>query len=72
MKGSVTLHANGISVTNLQMISILCLGLKQGDIVEITVEGEDEQRVFHRLKQLFETHFDFPAEQEEDNHDTQG
>ncbi len=66
---TVTLHANETTVGGLHMMNLLCLGLKQGDQVDIEAEGPDEQQALCRLKELFETHFDFPPEEEtEDDH----
>ncbi|MDA3835933.1 MAG: HPr family phosphocarrier protein [Spirochaetales bacterium] len=41
-------------------ISIISLGLIQGDTVYITIEGPEEEAICSRLAGLFEKEFDFP------------
>ena len=42
------------------LLSLVSLGLHEGDVVRIRVEGEDEEAVCRHFVELFETHFDFP------------
>lgn len=56
----ISLSANGFTVTSMNMMNLLSLGLKQDDTVEITVDGEGEQQVLAQAIALFETRFDFP------------
>jgi len=56
----ITLKANGFTVTQVNMMNLLSLGLKEGDKVEITVEGEAEKQVLAQLTALLETRFEFP------------
>lgn len=43
------------------LLSLVSLGLQEGSVVRIRVEGEDEEEICNRFVDLFETHFDFPA-----------
>jgi len=53
---------NGRSQTEVDSImSIIALGLCEGDSVSIEVEGPNEAEKAEELVELFETHFDFPA-----------
>ncbi len=61
LPGEIILHANDITVTPVTIINLLALGLKQGDQVDIMIQGTDNDQVLKRLVELFETHFDFPA-----------
>ena len=42
------------------IMSIIALGLCQGDTVTIQVDGPNETEMADELVTLFETHFDFP------------
>ena len=55
------LVSNGSGEADLRSIfGLMALGLLPGDRVTIRVEGPDEAGQAARLKELFETHFDFP------------
>ena len=41
------------------MLGLMSLGLAKGVDIVIEVEGPDEESMAIRLKELFETHFDF-------------
>ena len=51
--GSTQLEADSI-------MSVIALGLCQGDTVTIQVDGPNEAEMADELATLFETHFDFP------------
>ena len=51
--GSTELEADSI-------MSVIALGLCQGDTVSIKVDGPNEATMAEELVTLFETHFDFP------------
>ena len=53
-------HANGMTANPHAILSLISLGLTKGQIVTITVSGQDEEAVAARLVALFETIFDFP------------
>jgi phosphotransferase system HPr (HPr) family protein len=44
------------------MLGLMSLGLAKGVEIVIEVEGPDEEMMANRLKELFETHFDFVRE----------
>ena len=44
------------------MLGLMSLGLAKGTPIRIEVEGPDEESMAQRLKELFETHFDFPRD----------
>lgn len=41
------------------MLGLMSLGLAKGTAITIEVDGPDEQAMAAKLKELFETHFDF-------------
>ncbi|QHI69512.1 HPr family phosphocarrier protein [Tichowtungia aerotolerans] len=41
-------------------LDLMMLGLSQGTLVNIQVEGPDEEQVADQFRELFETEFDFP------------
>ena len=43
------------------LLSLVSLGLQEGAVVRVRVEGDDEEAVCDRFVALMETHFDFPA-----------
>ena len=42
------------------IISLIALGLAEGDEVTIRATGPDEKKASQRMAELFGTHFDFP------------
>lgn len=44
------------------MLGLMSLGLAKGVAIVIEVDGPDEAEMAERLKELFETHFDFVRE----------
>lgn len=59
-EGRVRLETDSTKVEADSIMSIIALGLCQGDSVRIRVEGPDEGKMADDLVALFETHFDFP------------
>lgn len=58
--GAITV-ASDLNETNLRSVmSLMTLGLREGDCVTIRVNGPDAADMCRRLADLFETHFDFP------------
>jgi len=41
------------------MLGLMSLGLAKGAVITIEVDGPDEAMMAGKLKELFETHFDF-------------
>jgi phosphotransferase system HPr (HPr) family protein len=58
--GKIILHAKHMETVLKTAIDLLSLGLLQGDTVDIEVRGPHAQSMCARLKDLFETKFDFP------------
>jgi len=42
------------------LLSLVSLGLQEGSVVRVRVEGENEEAVCNQFVALMETHFDFP------------
>lgn len=59
VKSQVTFGKGGKSVSAKNVLSLLSLGIKEGDKVNVTVEGEDEDAAVRQLEELLRTH---PAE----------
>ena len=57
---TLTVEAKGEIAELNSMLSLLGLGLAQGDIVTMVAEGEDEHEACEVIASLFEYHFDFP------------
>jgi len=58
--GSIQLSAHGMSINLSGVMGLIALGLQQGDTVEITVLGPDEDVVCDQAVALLEKKFDFP------------
>ncbi len=50
----VILNVNGKSAEATKLMAIMSLGVKHGQTVEITVEGEDEEPAYEDIKAFFE------------------
>lgn len=59
-EGQIMFTANDICINTMNMINILCLGLKEGDVVDITLEGPEEEHMLQRIIELLEREYDFP------------
>jgi phosphotransferase system HPr (HPr) family protein len=64
---SITLAFRGQEIPVGSIMDLICLGLGKGDRVSIRVEGDDERGLCARLVELFETRFDFPARDTEED-----
>jgi len=58
--GSIHVEANGFSIRLNSVMSLLALGLVQGDQVKLKVEGPEEDKFIRDLAALFEKKYDFP------------
>jgi len=58
--GKVTLVTPDAEILVESPVSIIMMGLAQGDEVEIRVDGPDEETMCGTLVELFERKFDFP------------
>ncbi|MGA1193214.1 MAG: HPr family phosphocarrier protein [Kiritimatiellia bacterium] len=58
--GTIDVSCESGSANPRSMLGLMSLGLAKGTVVEITVDGPDEQAWSVKMKELFEFHFDFP------------
>lgn len=49
----VTLHKDGKAVDATRLMSLMGMGVKQGDALHITIEGEDEAAACEALQKFF-------------------
>lgn len=52
-KSTITLTKDGKSVNVLKLMALMGLGVKCGDTVSVTVEGEDEETVAPAMEAFF-------------------
>ena len=52
LKSSVTITCNSKSANANDVLQILSLNAKKGDVLEVTIEGEDEEEYYEKLKKL--------------------
>lgn len=50
----IMLKANGKSAEATKLMAIMGLGIKSGQMVEVEIEGEDEENAYEGLKEFFE------------------
>ena len=56
-RSDITLAKDGRRVNAKGILALMGLGVKQGDLVEMTFEGEDEDAAATALKGFMWTHF---------------
>ena len=56
-QSAITVAKGERSVDARHLMGLMTLGVKQGDLLEITVEGVDEDVAALKMKSLFFTHF---------------
>ena len=54
-KSAITVIKNGKSANILRLMALMGLGVKCGETVTVSVEGEDEDVAFAGIKEFFET-----------------
>lgn len=54
-ESTVVLKANGKSAEATKLMSVMAMGVKCGDEVEVEVSGSDEDTACEQLKTFFET-----------------
>ena len=52
-KSKVTIYFGGQHAEAQRMIAVMSLGIKQNDIITVTVEGEDEEQALLSLQKFF-------------------
>lgn len=50
----ITITKDGKSVEATKLMAVMGLGVKSGQTVEITVDGEDEETAYEGIKDFFE------------------
>lgn len=55
-KSKVTLQARGESVSCNRLIALMGLQIKQGDQIQLVIEGEDENQASQELLKFLEDH----------------
>ena len=55
-KSTITLTKDGKSVNVLKLMALMGLGVKCGDTVSVTVEGEDEETAAPAMEAFFKAH----------------
>jgi phosphocarrier protein len=63
-KGNITLISKEMETPLCSIMDIIVLGLIKDDEITIRVSGEHEDLICGKLKELFETKFDFPQKKE--------
>lgn len=58
-KGVITVTKDGKDTVVRDIITLLTLGLHKNDEITLTVEGDDEESMGNRLKELFEKTYEF-------------
>ena len=53
-KSAITVTKNGKSANILRLMALMGLGVKCGETVTVSVEGEDEEVAFAGIKEFFE------------------
>ncbi|MGM0431818.1 MAG: HPr family phosphocarrier protein [Spirochaetota bacterium] len=69
-KGSVQIETATQAIHDTNTISLISLGLVQGDVVYITVEGPNEEQFCSHLASLFAKQFDYPPRGTNSKEDT--
>ena len=54
---TVTVTKDGKSVNALKLMALMGMGIKQGDTVTISVEGDGEEEVAAKIEEFFKTYF---------------
>ncbi len=54
---TVTITKGDKSVNALKLMAVMGLGIKQGDAVTVTVDGENEDEVAAKIEEFFKTYF---------------
>ena len=53
VSSAITLEAGGRSAGATKLMALMSMGIKQGDAVTVTVEGEDEEQAAAAMEQFF-------------------
>ena len=54
---TVTVTKGDKSVNALKLMALMGMGIKQGDAVTVSIEGENEEEVAAKIEEFFKTYF---------------
>ena len=54
---TVTITKGDKSVNALKLMALMAMGIKQGDTVTVSIEGENEEEVAAKIEEFFKTYF---------------
>ena len=54
---AVTVIKGEKSVNALKLMALMGMGIKQGDTVTVSIEGENEEEVAAKIEEFFKTYF---------------
>ena len=54
---TVTVTKGEKSVNALKLMALMGMGIKQGDTVTVSIEGENEEEVAAKIEEFFKTYF---------------
>ena len=54
---TVTITKGDKSVNALKLMALMGMGIKQGDTVTVSIEGENEEEVAAKIEEFFKTYF---------------
>lgn len=57
--GTIIVEKGGVETQIRDIISILTLGLAKGTIIEVKIDGDNEEEMLLKLKELFEKTYEF-------------
>ena len=52
-KSAITIHAGAKNANVLRLMAVMQLGVKCGDTIKVTIEGEDEETVAPIVEEFF-------------------
>ena len=53
----VTIEKGEKAVNALKLMALMGMGIKQGDTVTVSIEGENEEEVAAKIEEFFKTYF---------------
>ena len=54
---AVTVNKGEKSVNALKLMALMGMGIKQGDTVTVSIEGDNEEEVAAKIEEFFKTYF---------------
>ena len=54
---TVTITKGDKTVSALKLMALMGMGIKQGDTVTVSIEGENEEEVAAKIEEFFKTYF---------------